>query len=143
MTPEQNERVKSLSGKQEIFDYVETHLKEQDCRSMRVFHDGVNCAYRGEDGTMCAVGCLIADDEYISGMEHHNVTELSRHLSDGTERVLPDRLLPHLRMLTELQDFHDCDSHWQSEGKGLTREGRARLRGLRSHWLGDVNPPKW
>ena len=78
MTPEQNAHVKTLRGKKEIFDYVVTHLKNQKSQSMGsiYFADSDECAYRGLDNKMCAVGCLIADDEYESSMEGKNVTGL-------------------------------------------------------------------
>ena len=54
-----NLHTKSL---QEVFDYVATHMLTQD--EHLFLPDGYNCAYRGVNGRMCAVGCLIADDEY-------------------------------------------------------------------------------
>lgn len=54
-----NLHTKSL---QEVFDYVVTHMFTQNQRSL--LPDGSGCAYRGSDGRMCAVGCLITDDEY-------------------------------------------------------------------------------
>lgn len=54
-----NLHTKSL---QEVFDYVASHLLTQNDRSL--LPDGNGCAYRGDNGRTCAVGCLIADDEY-------------------------------------------------------------------------------
>jgi hypothetical protein len=134
MTPEQNAHVKTLTTREEIFDYVESHLKNQGRRSglqlpgRTVFIDG---AYRGEGGTMCAVGCLLADDEYDPGMENLSVEIVS----------LPERLLPHTRMLADLQSFHDRVWNWSSDGTGpLSSRGTSRLRDLRSRWLGAPSP---
>lgn len=133
MTPEQNAHVKTLTTREEIFDYVEAHLKKQGYRSMLDDHTG-SCAYRGESDNMCAVGCLIADDEYEPTMENHSVRELSGLLGDGTEATLPDRLLPHHRMLEALQDLHDRSANWSST-KGLSHRGIGQLRSLRRLWL--------
>lgn len=135
MTPEQNAHVKTLTTREEVFDYVESHLKKQGYRSMLATG---GCAYRGEGDTMCAVGCLIADDEYTSSMENNSVMELAG-LSVGkifAALALPERLIPHARMLEALQDFHDRSTNWSS-AKGLSIRGTSQLRRLRRRWLKD------
>jgi len=135
MTPEQNALIKSLSTREEIFDYVEAHLKKQGYRSM-LNADFGTCAYRGESGSMCAVGCLLADDEYNPGMENNSVMELA-DLSGSeifAKIALPERLIPHARMLEALQDLHDRSANWTS-GKGLSHRGIGHLRHLRKLWL--------
>ena len=134
MTPEQNAHVKTLTTREEIFDYVEAHLKKQGYRSMLDTRTG-QCGYRGEDGGMCAVGCLIADDEYMPYVENHSVRELVDLPELGLrEPALPERLVPHARMLEALQDFHDRSANW-SASKGLSRRGVGQLRSLRRMWL--------
>lgn len=56
---------------QEIFDKVATHLLTQKAKSMAIISDDYSCAYRGDDGLKCAVGCLIPDDKYDPTMEGH------------------------------------------------------------------------
>ena len=136
MTPEQNAHVKTLTDREEIFDYVESHLKKQGYRSM-LSADFNTCAYRGEDGDMCAVGCLIADDEYNTGMENNSVMELASLFDAGgvfAGLALPERLIPHARMLEALQNFHDRSANWSS-AKGLSHRGIGELRRLRQLWL--------
>ncbi len=116
MTPEQNAHVKTLVDKKEIFDYVVNHLRQQDRPG--VDRDG-DCSYRGRDDTMCAVGCLLADDEYDPSMEGEPVGEIE----------LPLRLHEHIDMLDKLQAFHDCPYNWHSEG-GLSDKGLYSLEGL-------------
>ena len=54
---------------QEIFDTVVKHLRKQNARST-FCRDTIDvCAYRGINGTKCAVGCLIPDDVYDISME--------------------------------------------------------------------------
>lgn len=48
----------------EISEQVRDHLTQQRARSM--FNNARSCAYRGADGNMCAIGCLINDDVYAS-----------------------------------------------------------------------------
>lgn len=78
---------------QEIFDKVIKHLYTQKVQAIR---DG-DCAYRGENGTMCAVGCLLTDEEYDEEMETMAVDSIN----------LPERLERHVELLGCLQTIHD------------------------------------
>ena len=51
---------------QEIFDSVLAHLRKQGDASLNA---SGKCAYRGEGGTACAVGCLIPDELYDPRIE--------------------------------------------------------------------------
>ncbi|MDB4431169.1 hypothetical protein N9137_02140 [Pseudomonadales bacterium] len=57
-----------FSDNEAVIDYVEKHLLEQGGRSIDC--DG-ECAYRGENGTACAIGCLIPNEMYDEGIENH------------------------------------------------------------------------
>lgn len=59
---------------QQIFDTVVTHLLTQNARS---FGEAWTCAYRGEGGRMCAVGCLIKDEHYRPDLEGISVDSVS------------------------------------------------------------------
>ena len=120
MTPEQNAHVKTLSGKQEIFDYAIKHLKNQGTQSMVGPGHGI-CGYRGHDGTMCAVGCLLADDEYEPDMEGKGVYKI----------VLPPRLANHVFLLQELQRLHDHRQTFSPDGAGLSLWGIDEIEELR------------
>ncbi len=54
---------------QAVFDKVVKHLLTQKRRS----EGKQGCAYRGKDGDMCAVGCLISDKAYDPEIEGHSV----------------------------------------------------------------------
>ena len=60
---------------QQIFNKVAKHLLKQGRRA----RDGNGCAYRGENGTKCAVGCLIPDALYDDRLEGSSV----RYVGDG------------------------------------------------------------
>ena len=91
---------------QEIFDKVAVHLLTQQERSETCG----GCAYRGERGLMCAVGCLIPDELYDSSMESLCATtilvdfpEFGKYIRGNTPH--PD--MPYL--LSRLQNIHDHD----------------------------------
>ena len=137
MTPEQNLRVKSLQTRSEIFNYVVEHLRRQGKQSVlsaqRLDRDGPTCAYRGAEGTMCAVGALITDDEYNPSWEGYTVEFL---FDEQLPASLRERLEPHEEMLTVLQHFHD--SHLEEEtafeGGRFSETTEEILRKLRVKW---------
>lgn len=49
---------------QEAFNIVARHLLTQKCKSMKAYSSGLKYLYRGPNGTKCAIGCLIPDNEY-------------------------------------------------------------------------------
>lgn len=92
---------------QDIFDKVVAHLRSMPRRSM--LRDEY-CAYRSPDGLKCAIGCLIADDEYDPKMEGLTVRAL-----------MEDGFLPHVpadckELLSALQRVHDLPHNWNTEG---------------------------
>lgn len=83
--------------RREVFEQVRDHLLNQKKRSTR---DGL-CAYRGNDGLMCAAGCLMSDEEYNPSMERQSWPILAEH------GVVPRA---HVGLIRELQDLHDVGS---------------------------------
>ncbi len=88
--------------RQEIFTKVKTHLLKQGKKSWLF---GA-CAYRGEDGTSCAVGCLIPDELYSPNLEGEGVTspafDLLFERSSGWNVHFT-----HRDLLLKLQYIHD------------------------------------
>jgi len=82
----------------EILNIVEEHLLKQNRHAL---NSKGACSYRALDGTKCAVGCLISDEEYSPKMEGGTVTILI------AQNLLPERLLPYAVLLMELQSIHD------------------------------------
>jgi hypothetical protein len=103
MTPEETLKVKSLKDRSDVFNHVVEHLRKQGTKSLHP--DGGICAYRGRDENMCAVGCLIADDEYDPAWEGKAIFTII------IENLLPpdlkERVEPNMKMLTDLQSLHD------------------------------------
>jgi hypothetical protein len=88
---------------QRAFDVAVRQLKKQGCRSTL----GVGCAYRGANGSMCAVGALIADEHYCPSFEGNDVISL----------VIGDKIRAAVSrsgycvspaLLSDLQDAHDA-----------------------------------
>jgi hypothetical protein len=62
-------------NKQEIFDKVVTHLKNQNARAYDKEED--RCLYRDEStGYRCAIGCLIPDELYNPDFEGESIDTL-------------------------------------------------------------------
>jgi hypothetical protein len=92
--------------RQEVFDKVVTHLRKQGRKAELdlSYEDGaMSCAYRGEEGTMCAAGCLIDDERYDRDLEGSDVTS-----AKVTGALLSSGLSPHdITFVRELQKVHD------------------------------------
>mgnify|MGYP000506341859 CR=1 FL=1 len=83
---------------QQVFDYVVRKLFEQGCKST-VSNDGdLHCAYRGNDGTKCAGGWLIRDEQYNPKMEGYSWMVVVG---------MYDLCSNHMDLVTDLQDIHD------------------------------------
>lgn len=99
---------------QTIFDRVATHLIKQGVRS--TLPDGSGCAYRGYNGTMCAVGCLIKDEDYDVNFESKSVR--SADVFCAVQSSLGVHMnQQHGFLLSRLQAIHDYESpdNWYFE----------------------------
>lgn len=99
----------------EIIDYVAGKLKEQGCKSLS--EEG-RCAYRGENGTKCAVGFLIPEESYrlkFDTLENNGWRKLISYgfvKSNGEEKD---------ELIRELQIIHDgsLPENWDKEFERL------------------------
>lgn len=70
---------------QEIFDHVAKHLLTQNEQAAYRDEDGdLICEYRVFDGKQCAIGCLIADNEYDQALENTGALTLCNALAGKT-----------------------------------------------------------
>ena len=92
---------------------IKEHLIKQNRPSV---DSNGKCMYRGEDGTKCAIGCLIPDHLYNKSMEHKPVDQIAHLL---TEVLPPDSV--DIVALMEAQFIHDRrhPEYWASEMKRL------------------------
>lgn len=128
MTPEETINVKLLTDRSDVFNYVVNHLRGQGCQSL--FEEKNVCAYRGDSGTMCAVGCLIADDEYGHSLENNSIVALFEKNLLPTD--LKERIEPNLHMLSDLQTLHD--NYLEYENGEFTEDVQAHIGSLRVRW---------
>lgn len=128
MTPEENDKVKSLKDRSDVFNHVVNHLREQGCQSL--FREKIMCAYRGDGGTMCAVGCLIADDEYGPSLENNSIFALFEKNLLPTD--LKERVEPNLHILSDLQTLHD--NYLEYKDGEFTEDVKAHISSLRVRW---------
>jgi hypothetical protein len=116
-------------NKQEIFDKVATHLITQGVQAKIITDHGTghtSCVYRGPNGTMCAAGCLIPDDEYKPEFEGLPWLKLQDKIPSLAS--LPGS---HHELISSLQGVHDCEYNWESiERLKNLLEGVAFMYGL-------------
>ena len=98
-------------NQQEIFDKVASHLITQGVQAKYLPHsDGYpSCAYRGENDTMCAAGCLIPDEEYNPEFEGMPWEDIGRAIPSLASLTDKDHAL-----ISSLQYVHDNDSSWHN-----------------------------
>ena len=121
---------------QDMFNTMVRHLIKQRVRSMLPGDNG--CAYRGADGTKCAVGALIADEYYHFGLETNTVynpcvlealqLSIKRETTDDEERLLK-----------AMQDIHDS-SRFSLEDKINKMHDLAAIYGLNMPDYSDIYP---
>jgi hypothetical protein len=123
---------------QAVVDKVLKHLWDQGKASTYVCIHEPNiggCAYRGMDGTKCAIGILIPDDIYSFDMEGKSFHELCR--KHEAVANLPE-IQAIMKVGEVLQQLHDT-----LQG---TSDFRKRLRNRAQEWLDDygltVNLPQ-
>jgi hypothetical protein len=94
---------------QAIFDKVAEHLIRQGERAMSPSGEGTGaCAYRGQNGTKCAIGCLIDDKFYESRFEGHGIyNHAVRHAVSRSLGIELDSSPRLVSILSALQDIHD------------------------------------
>jgi hypothetical protein len=96
-----------LMEAQEIFETVWNHFVVGGApRSYDETRTNGTCLYRGPNGSKCAVGVLLTDNEYSLDMDGSiggdtDVGSLARR------GALPGRLMGHIPLLAALQAHHD------------------------------------
>lgn len=116
-------------NEQSIFNKVYRHLLKQNKKSRaRIGGTGkISCAYRGDNGLRCAVGCLIPNKAYSPKMEGLSV----ECISGGDYRSFPslDWMHKHRFLLSDLQKVHDRvkPSAWPTKLKELANEYKLKI----------------
>lgn len=100
---------------QQIYDTVKAHLLQQRCVSI---NPTIGCAYRGDNGTKCAVGALIPDSMYDPAMEGAVIATLIHKFQ------VPSYFKQNLDLLHSLQRLHDtkCVETWRTNLKQVAKQ---------------------
>ena len=107
---------------QGIFDTVATHLLTQGVKSKGSNREGeIICSYRGENGTKCAAGCLIKDNNYTTEMEGLSWIELTEKFRRQLDKSLLGTKAFYL--IRDLQRIHDQtpEERWPESLVGSAR----------------------
>lgn len=116
-------------NRQEIFNRIATHLITQNARAIagKDVMGEPKCAYRGADGTKCAVGCLIADEAYRPELEGKNC-EASIVVDALAKSGIPVSFEDG-EFLREIQRIHDFaePADWPSELADFGKDNRLSL----------------
>lgn len=90
---------------------ISIHLAKQRSRSV----SDIGCAYRGHNGKMCAVGCVIPDELYSPAMEGHGLASLPGRHPEVMDYLMKEffgewtkqKEITLIGILDVAQDFHD------------------------------------
>lgn len=101
-----------MRTQQEAFNTVVEHLIKQGKRSSRISSMGSDvCLYLAEDGSKCAIGCLIADEHYDKSIEGKTAETL--FYSDNLPDIISDLSIEGMfeeeiiSFYSDLQYIHD------------------------------------
>jgi len=99
---------------QEVFETIARHLFTQGVQAKA----NTVCLYRGDNGTKCAVGCLIPDDMYNPDMEEMALYRIVENAKQSDIFRLPGYFFDDsvYHVLEAMQTVHDCDGNWESSG---------------------------
>lgn len=104
-------------NKQEIFTKVKNHLLTQMERSTKDH----TCKYRGPNGLMCAVGCLIPDELYDPEMEGIGLFRLMEDFPEVYGRLNGKENSVLLNSLQTIHDIHR-EEEWEDKLRDLASD---------------------
>jgi hypothetical protein len=125
---------------QQLFDYITAFLLKQNRRSVR----GIECSYRGDGGSMCAVGCIVPDSVYKASWESKQISTLIANRSEESaeRRAWLTQVARFSEMLEDLQNAHD--HQWGVKRKALrTFDFMQKLAEVASVHGVNFNPNLW
>ena len=118
-------------NKQETYDKVCSHLLTQRAKSLHNKHEDIqSCAYRGDEGRTCAIGCLIADAYYNPSMEGVGVENMSVQKALRFSGVD----LSFTNLLAKLQSVHDVYEveDWETRLRAIAEKEGLIFKGVTS-----------
>jgi hypothetical protein len=132
--------------RQELFDYIATFLLKQgrgsliaDSKNVSVTIKGPACAYRGDNGTMCAVGCIMPDDVYRPDLEGSGlIAILAKNMGPWFTAVSV-----HETLLRSLQGAHDNAAVHSTEKVPFNEHLVHKLRHVALEHRLEYAPERW
>ena len=118
--------------KQEVFDQVAEHLLNQNKQSLDPDKYNDICVYRAPGGLKCAVGCLIADDEYSKEWEGKAWSIIRPNIAKDLDIDFDGE---HESLLIKLQSVHDIyePDRWLTNLKQLAEVEKLNTNILEKH----------
>ena len=116
---------------QEALDQASEYLRSMPHRSRRKDF----CAYRGDNGLKCAIGCLIPDEKYDPKMDGNGSINAVYRIFPSLHELFDKNQLSFLR---DLQGVHDLPSNWSPKGF----QGEGSLTALAAQYGLQYKPPK-
>ena len=114
----------------QVIDRVESILLTQGCRALKDSSTHI-CAYRGKNGTKCAIGHLIPDENYKADMEGESAVTLLAKYPLVLGRKPTDGMVT---ILTRCQGIHD---------NYYPKNWRENFRQLREFHISLLTAPAW
>ena len=117
---------------QEVFDQVAEHLLNQKKQSLDPDKHNDICVYRAPGGLKCAVGCLIADEEYLEKWEGKGWAIIGQNIAKDLDIDFDGE---HENLLIRLQSVHDNyePDQWLTNLKHLAEEEKLNTKNLEKH----------
>jgi hypothetical protein len=116
---------------QGTFDIVVQHAAGMTRQSREA--TGGLCMYRDGKGGACFAGALMSDDHVATLPSEMQVLGIHELREKG---MVPEHMIPHMRLIAELQRVHDEPSHWHENGFGPPNKPvmRGALRRVADHF---------
>lgn len=112
-----------MSNLIQISEKIRDHLTKQKAQSKSAYACSLtqSCAYRGNGGLMCAVGCLIKDEDYSENLESltADMTDVVNALFNSLGFELDQTMI---QLCMDWQAYHDdnhngfCYENWIETG---------------------------
>lgn len=112
-----------IRTKQEVFEISSVHLVKQNRKATETISGRDQCRYRAADGSMCAVGCMIPDEEYREEFEGYSVSGIGYAVCEKI-RAAAGITQDTADLAGRLQTIHDCGTPdtWRNRLKELAKE---------------------
>lgn len=99
---------------------------------MRAYNEKLDrCEYQTSDGRNCALGRCMIDPNEVSNVGPRNLAKECE--GEGFDELLKPEYHGHsIDFWDDLQNFHDNQENWTTDG--MSAQGQSRLRLLHDRW---------